>query len=91
MGALGEGIDPDTDEGIRLCELLGINPNETTSIRITMESGTGAVLEWVGRRHVPMGRLVDALTDALDPGSRPDGQSWKPAEDPWGTPPTPPC
>ncbi|MFB9768152.1 hypothetical protein ACFFOS_27495, partial [Nocardioides kongjuensis] len=72
-----------------------INPNETASIRITLEAGTGAVLEWVGRRHVPMGRLVDALTDALDdhtPGDTPD---WIPGKDPWGTPPgpwdTPPC
>lgn len=87
MGALGEGIGPDTDEGTRLCELLGINPAETTSISITLEAGTGAVLEWVGRRHVPMRRIVDALTDALDPGTRPDGASWTPPADPWRDPP----
>jgi hypothetical protein len=87
MGALGEGIGPDTDEGIRLCELLGINPDDTHSISISMVAGTGAVLEWVGRRHVPMRRIVDALTDALDPGTRPDGPSWTPGDDPW----RPPC
>jgi hypothetical protein len=90
MGALGEGIGPDTDEGIRLCQLLDINPDDTHSISITLEAGTGAVLEWVGRRHVPMRRIVDALTDALDPNAG-DTPDWIPGADPWGTPPAPPC
>lgn len=86
MDTLDGGVGPDTDQAIRLCELLGLDPEETASIRVVIESGTGAVVEWTGRRRMSLARLTAGLSIALEPDDPPESK-WQIGPDPW----TPPC
>lgn len=86
MGALGDGVDQDLDNRIRLCQLLGLDPEETTSVTLRIEAGVGAVVEWRGIRRVPLARLVAALADVVDdphPSPATVRPEWKLGPDPW--------
>lgn len=93
--ALCDSIDPDADHGYRLCQLLGLDPDETTSISVVIEAGKSAVITWAGRRHVPLHRIATALADVFDdPDPAPTGgdpDKWEVGPDPWGKAPNPPC
>lgn len=91
MGALGDGIHPDADHAHRLCQLLGLDPNETTEIRVVIEAGTGAVVEWTGKRRVPLAKIATAFADVFDDPdpapARPGGMSeWSIGADPFTGP-----
>lgn len=88
MSALGDGVDQDLDHRIRLCQLLGLDPEETRSVDIRIEAGVGAVVEWRGIRRVPLSRLVLALADVVDnpdpaPGPPPPPFRGPVLPDPW--------
>lgn len=97
MGALGDGVGPDIDHSIRLCQLLGLDPEETTAIHVVIEAGTGAVVEWTGRRTVALSKIADAFADVFDDPdpapAPPRGPGWQIGPDPWGpqTRSEPPC
>lgn len=95
MSALGDGVDQDTDNRIRLCQLLGLDPEETTSVTLRIEAGTGAVVEWSGKRRVPLAKIAAAFADVFDdpdpaPSTPPTDGVWSVGRDPWRAE-EPPC
>lgn len=59
---------------LRLCHLLGIEPDRTTTITLTVEPGIGAVVRWSGIQTVSLDDVGRVLT----------GVQVTPAADPWG-------
>lgn len=91
MGPLGGGVGPEADQAYRLCELLGLDPTQTTEIRIVIEAGTGAVVEWSGKRAMPLQTIVEAMSGAIEEDDErqrstpPAGKGgrWQVGPDPW--------
>lgn len=77
--SLGGGTDPQTDLNVRLCEVLGLNPEQTTSVRVDVRPA-GAVVEWAGRRNLSP-EALEELVDVLRDDSRRDELLRDPA--PW--------
>lgn len=65
MGA--ETVADNLDElSLRLCALLDVKPEQTTSITLTVEPGTGAVVRWSGYQVVSLADVGRALTGVPD-------------------------
>lgn len=84
MDTLGDGIGAQTDRNIKLCDLLGLNADETTSVRVELDPGSHGpgVVSWTGRRTLTaeqFGRLLDVFE-----GAAPAGPTL-PTTDPWVT------
>lgn len=63
---LGDGIGPDTDHGVALCNLLGLDPAEVHRITVEIEPGAGAVIRWESHRKVPLSLIAEALATAIN-------------------------
>lgn len=81
MSTVADSLD---ELSLRLCDLLNIEPDRTTSITLTVEPGTGAVVRWSGYQVVSLEDVGRVLTGVkVEPAPEP----WKTPPDPWGTPP----
>lgn len=92
MTALGDGVDPHTDRNTVVCDVLNLDPTQTTAVRIELEPGNRPVVHWEGARRLTndeFNRLVAVLDHGVT--SREDSALPTPGPDPWGTPPDPPC
>lgn len=48
----------------RIAEALGLDPNETTAVRIDVEAGRPAVVKWQGCRRIPVEKVAELLEAA---------------------------
>lgn len=58
LDTLGDGLN---EGALRLCQALGLDPGETTDVRLEVEPGIGAVARWSGVRKVDLERIARAL------------------------------
>lgn len=70
MRTLDEGISPVVDRSILICEVLGLDPAQTTHVRIELPAGEHPTVRWEGGRRLTPDeheRLIDLFNQAAEP------------------------
>lgn len=58
LGLLGPEADETT---LRICEVVGVDPNMTTRISLEFEEGVGAVAKWEGIKRLKIEEVTAAI------------------------------